>query len=115
MTAPSVTQTVKRTGAATYAVPSATIAGRTYHVDLAEGSCQCQGFRHRGTCAHLRAAKDRCQQVTAEKARLIPDVQIDELAARYEASRPEISSVLYDEIRRRGAEAEDEALRAIFA
>ena len=110
MTVPSVTQKIKRTGSGTYSVPSRTIAGRAYHVDLIANTCQCQGFRHRGTCAHLKAAQARCAEVTAEKARLIPDVQIDELAAKYEASRPEISAVLYDEIRRRTADIQTEAV-----
>jgi len=119
MTVPSITQKIKRTGAGTYSVPSATIAGRRYHVDLLENSCQCSGFRHRKTCAHLRQAVEHRAAKWVQTARALPDVQIDELCCHHEEhGRPEIAAVLLAEIKRRGAEylaAREQMLKDVFA
>lgn len=126
----------KRIGEGLYQVASQTVAGRCYTVDL-KGSptCQCPHYYHRlrglpgAVCRHIEAAQAKCAAVTAAKARTIPDVEIDELAARWEAKgRTDVSGPLYAEIRRRGAEAvrreaplkptslpSEETLRAIFA
>lgn len=122
-----VSQTVKRIGDGLYQVASETVEGRSYTVDLKAGTCQCCHYHYRlrgkvaGDCKHVAAARARAAEVAAKKARTIPDVTIDELAARYQDSRPEISAVLYAEIIRRTtamaetAETTEDRLKAVFA
>jgi len=54
---------VRRLESGLYEVPSFRVPGRTYVVDVLEGSCTCPHFKFRGAhCKHLRLVEAKLDQ-----------------------------------------------------
>lgn len=113
-----------KVGPGLYSVPSFRSEETDYMVTLTgrNASCTCPHWEKRikgtsGACKHIVAARKARFEAITKKAKTLPDAQLPQLLARYEAAgNTEIAIALRGELfDRTAAAARDAELKAMFS